>query len=490
MSKTKRYLSILLCLVLLCTTLIPMYAFAADDTLQIWCDGVVVSGNDKTPMHIKETEQKQLSVLFNGSETLPEGTQVRWSSPTPYLAYVDENGVVTGRDSSKGAILRVWVDTNIASLWLIGPGLADMVYGWFDEYEIDQMDTEGIVNVLEVGLKPVLGEETAKKLAESLRKTLNSINVEIQAVLVNAETGEKLASSSTHVVVDNNDSISSLFIPNGTYITNHDAVPKTVEVGYSMDMEGITTPMRLHMGVNWEVTKKIGNLDWITLPTGDATIDAEGHITFLKTGTYKITAKPDTEGLYQNISKLIDQFGGIAHAGTTIASVITELFGLTVSQTVIDALGKTIQGILDANQSDQAETLRKIITVVGNFILGITINDSVTVTVVEQLDVESFELFGKLDGLNSYGGTRQLTITNIQPEGAVVKPGDVIWTTNDSNTAVVDETGLLTIVPAATGAIRLRSRRRSTAFPARSTATFWAPTLRAPRISSSAGRII
>ena len=71
MSKTKRYLSILLCLVLLCTTLIPMYAFAADDTLQILCDGVVVSGNDKTPMHIKETEQKQLSVLFNGSETLP-----------------------------------------------------------------------------------------------------------------------------------------------------------------------------------------------------------------------------------------------------------------------------------------------------------------------------------------------------------------------------------------------------------------------------------
>ena len=250
MSKTKRYLSILLCLVLLCTTLIPMYAFAADDTLQILCDGVVVSGNDKTPMHIKETEQKQLSVLFNGSETLPEGTQVRWSSPTPYLAHVDENGVVTGRDSSKGAILRVWVDTNIASLWLIGPGLADMVYGWFDEYEIDQMDTEGIVNVLEVGLKPVLGEETAKNLAESLRKTLNSINVEIQAVLVNAETGEELVSSSTHVVVDNNDSISSMFIPNGTYITNHDAVPQTVEVGYSMDMEGITTPLRLHMGVN------------------------------------------------------------------------------------------------------------------------------------------------------------------------------------------------------------------------------------------------
>ena len=470
MSKTKRYLSILLCLVLLCTTLIPMYAFAADDTLQILCDGVIVSGNDKTPMHIKETEQKQLSVLFNGSETLPEGTQVRclhrrrisrmWMKRRCHRARQ-----LQGRNLARlgGYQYRLPVAHR--------PGLADMVYGWFDEYEIDQMDTEGIVNVLEVGLKPVLGEETAKNLAESLRKTLNSINVEIQAVLVNAETGEELVSSSTHVVVDNNDSISSMFIPNGTYITNHDAVPQTVEVGYSMDMEGITTPLRLHMGVNWEVTKKIGNLDWITLPTGDATIDAEGHVTFLKPGTYKITAKPDTEGLYQNISKLIDQFGGIAHAGTTIASVITELFGLTVSQTVIDALGKTIQGILDANQSDQAETLRKIITVVGNFILGITINDSVTVTVVEQLDVESFEIFGKLDGLNSYGGTRQLTITNIQPEGAVVKPGDVVWTTNNSNYAVVTRPACSPSVPAETGAIRLRSRRRSTVFPARSTAT-------------------
>lgn len=430
MSKTKRYLSILLSLVLLCTTVIPMSAFAAENPLQILCDGVVVSGNADNPLTIKETEQKQLSVTYNGQTELPEGTKVVWSSPTPYLAYVDENGVITGRDSSKGAILRVWVDTHIASLWLIGPGLADIVYGWFDKYEIDKLDTEGIVNIMEVGLKPILGEATTAGLIESLRNTLNSINVEIRAVLVDETTGEEIAAQSTHVVVAKSDSLTAEFIPNGTYITNHDAVPSTVEVGYTMDMEGITTPLRLNMGVNWKVTEKVLGLD---VPTTKATIDEDGKVVFHKPGTVKITATPDSEGLYNKLTELIELSGGIANAGATIAKVITEVFGLSVSQSVIDALVKVINGIVDAGTSDSAETLKKIVATVSDWILGVTINDSVTVTVVDQLDVESFEIYGKLDGLNSYGGTRQLTITNIQPEGAIVNPEDVVWATNNSD---------------------------------------------------------
>lgn len=442
MSKTKRYLSILLSLVLLCTTVLPMSAFAAENPLQIMCDGVVVSGNADNPLTIKETEQKQLSVTYNGQTELPEGTKVVWSSPTPYLAYVDENGVVTGRDSSKGAILRVWVDTHIASLWLIGPGLADIVYGWFDKYEIDKLDTEGIVNIMEVGLKPILGEATTAGLIESLRNTLNSINVEIRAALVDEATGEEIAAHSTHVVVAKSDSLTAEFIPNGTYITNHDAVPSTVEVGYTMDMEGITTPLRLNMGVNWKVTEKVLGLD---VPTTKATIDEDGKVVFHKPGTVKITATPDSEGLYNKLTELIELSGGIANAGATIAKVITEVFGLSVSQSVINALVKVINGIVDAGTSDSAETLKKIVATVSDWILGVTINDSVTVTVVDQLDVESFEIYGKLDGLNSYGGTRQLTITNIQPEGAIVNPEDVAWATNNSDYAVIDETGLLTI---------------------------------------------
>lgn len=442
MSKTKRYLSILLSLVLLCTTVLPMSAFAAENPLQILCDGVVVSGNADNPLTIKETEQKRLSVTYNGQTELPEGTKVVWSSPTPYLVYVDENGVITGRDSSKGAILRVWVDTHIASLWLIGPGLADIVYGWFDKYEIDKLDTEGIVDIMEVGLKPILGEATTAGLIESLRNTLNSINVEIRAALVDEATGEEIAAHSTHVVVAKSDSLTAEFIPNGTYITNHDAVPSTVEVGYTMDMKGITTPLRLNMGVNWKVTEKVLGLD---VPTTKATIDEDGKVVFHKPGTVKITATPDSEGLYNKLTELIELSGGIANAGATIAKVITEVFGLSVSQSVIDALVKVINGIVDAGTSDSAQTLKKIVATVSDWILGVTINDSVTVTVVDQLDVESFDIYGKLDGLNSYGGTRQLTITNIQPEGAIVNPEDVVWATNNSNYAVIDETGLLTI---------------------------------------------
>lgn len=443
MSKTKRCLSIMLSLVLLCTMVVPAFA-SAQAPLQILCDGSVVSGNKDDPMHMQETEQKQLAVQYEGGETLPEGTKVVWSSPTPYLAYVDENGVLTGRDSSKGAILRVWVDTNIASLWLIGPGLADIVYGWFDEYEIDTMDTEGIVDIMELGLRPLLGENTAEKLAESLRKTLNSINVEIRAVLVNEATDEELASNSTHVVVDKSTSFTAEFIPNGTYITNHDAVPTTVEAGYEMDLEGITTPLRLKMGVNWKVTEKLGVID---IPTSKASIDEEGHIVFNRIGTVKVTATPDTEGLYNKLTELIELTGGIANAGATIAKVITEVFGLTVSQSVIEALIVVINGIVDASTSDEAETLKQIVSAVSDWILGVTINDSITITIVDQLDVQSFDVFGDLlfRGGGAWGGTRQLSITNIQPAGAVVGPEDVQWTSSDYKVANVDQTGLVTL---------------------------------------------
>lgn len=207
-------------------------------------------------------------------------------------------------------------------------------------------------------------------------------------MLVDEATGEEIAAQSTHVVVAKSDSLTAEFIPNGTYITNHDAVPSTVEVGYTMDMEGITTPLRLNMGVNWKVTEKVLGLD---VPTTKATIDEDGKVVFHKPGTVKITATPDSEGLYNKLTELIELSGGIANAGASIAKVITEVFGLSVSQSVIDALVKVINGIVDAGTSDSAETLKKIVATVSDWILGVTINDSVTVTVVDQLDVESLK---------------------------------------------------------------------------------------------------
>lgn len=438
---TKRAISIFLA-VLMTLSVLPVTAFAAEEyPLMIYNDGVRVDENGDNPLRIKETEQKQLTVTYNGSETLPDGTSLVWSSPTPYLVYVDENGVITGRDSSKGTIMRVWVAENIESLWLIGPGIADSIYSWMDENKIDNMDTQGIVDAMELILTPIFGEDFTAGLCESLRNTLDSMNVEIRVALVDAE-GNEIAYNSTHVVCDKSDSITADFIPNGTYITNHEAVPSQVEVGYEMDLTGVTTPMRLEMGVNWSVTEK--NFVGLDVATDKATIDENGHIVFNQPGTVKITAKPDTEGLYNKLTALIEQAGGIANAGDTIGRVLKEVFGLSVAAGVIDALVAVINGIVEAGTGDAAQAMKDIVAKVSDWILGVTINDSVTVTIVDQLDVQSYDIYGDLSNMSGYGGIRLLTITNIQPEGAIVLPEDVSWSSSNVNAAAVDSNGVVT----------------------------------------------
>lgn len=438
---TKRAISIFLA-VLMTLSVLPVTAFAAEEyPLMIYNDGVRVDENGDNPLRIKETEQKQLTVTYNGSETLPDGTSLVWSSPTPYLVYVDQNGVITGRDSSKGTIMRVWVAENIESLWLIGPGIADSIYSWMDENKIDNMDTQGIVDAMELILNPIFGEDFTAGLCESLRNTLDSMNVEIRVALVDAE-GNEIAYNSTHVVCDNSDSITANFIPNGTYITNHEAVPSQVEAGYEMDLTGVTTPMRLEMGVNWFVTEK--NLLGLDVATDKATIDENGHIVFNQPGTVRITAKPDSEGLYNKLTALIEQAGGIANAGDTIGRVLKEVFGLSVAAGVIDALVAVINGIVEAGTGDAAQAMKDIVAKVSDWILGVTINDSVTVTIVDQLDVQSYDIYGDLSNMSGYGGIRLLTITNIQPEGAIVLPEDVSWSSSNVNAAAVDSNGVVT----------------------------------------------
>ena len=80
---TKRAISIFLA-VLMMLSVLPVTAFAAEEyPLMIYNDGVRVDENGDNPLRIKETEQKQLTVTYNGSETLPDGTSLVWSSPTP-----------------------------------------------------------------------------------------------------------------------------------------------------------------------------------------------------------------------------------------------------------------------------------------------------------------------------------------------------------------------------------------------------------------------
>lgn len=396
---------------------------------------VDVSSDTGTVISLKENERVQLKAIMADGTEIPEDLSVSWYSATPYLASVDETGLVIGRDSSKGAIFRVWVDTNIASIWLIGPSLADSIYSVFDDMNIDSMDSEGIIETFKTVATPILGETIVNGLADSLLNTLSTINVEIKATLTDSNSNE-LASNSAHVNVLKSTEWYSDFIPNGTTITNKESLPTTVEVGYQMKAEGITTPLRLEMGVKWNVT---------SIPSGVAEVDEDGNITFLKAGKVKITASPSTEGLYNKLTemfKFMESAGKLIN-GELIADIFVDGFGLSLNKDIVAGLLNSFGNLGELGSNEDAETFKKVVAQISDWILSISVNDSITVNVVDQLDITSFEIYGDVNDLSTWGGTRQLTVTNVQPEGAVIN--DIEWKALNPDVATIDENGILTI---------------------------------------------
>ena len=396
---------------------------------------VDVSSDTGAVISLKENERVQLKAIMADGTEIPEDLSVSWYSATPYLASVDETGLVTGRDSSKGAIFRVWVDTNIASIWLIGPSLADSIYSVFDDMNIDSMDSEGIIETFKTVATPILGETIVNGLADSLLNTLSTINVEIKATLTDSNSNE-LASNSAHVNVLKSTEWYSDFIPNGTTITNKESLPTTVEVGYQMKAEGITTPLRLEMGVKWNVT---------SIPSGVAEVDEDGNITFLKAGKVKITASPSTEGLYNKLTEMFKfmESAGKLISGELIADILVDGFGLNLNKDIVAGLLNSFGNLGELGSNEDAETFKKVVAQISDWILSISVNDSITVNVVDQLDISSFEIYGDVNDLSTWGGTRQLTVTNVQPEGAVIN--DIEWKALNPDIATIDQNGILTI---------------------------------------------
>lgn len=427
--------------ILMLLSVLPATVYAQDSQqysiriVNVDNDSVDVSSDTGTVISLKENERVQLKAIMADGTEIPEDLLVSWYSATPYLASVDETGLVTGRDSSKGAIFRVWVDTNIASIWLIGPSLADSIYSVFDDMNIDSMDSEGIIETFKTVATPILGETIVNGLADSLLNTLSTINVEIKATLTDSNSNE-LASNSAHVNVLKSTEWYSDFIPNGTTITNKESLPTTVEVGYQMKAEGITTPLRLEMGVKWNVT---------SIPSGVAEVDEDGNITFLKAGKVKITASPSTEGLYNKLTEMFKfmESAGKLISGELIADILVDGFGLNLNKDIVAGLLNSFGNLGELGSNEDAETFKKVVAQISDWILSISVNDSITVNVVDQLDITSFEIYGDVNDLSTWGGTRQLTVTNVQPEGAVIN--DIEWKALNPDVATIDENGILTI---------------------------------------------
>lgn len=445
--KTKRWISALLSAVMLCTAVVPASVFAADDaaaepgTLEIY-DGAAPVPDEG--FYLKESESKQLSVRYNGSETLPEGSSVVWDSVAPYAAYVDQNGLVTGRDASKRPVILAWIDSNIRPLWLIGPSLADSLTNTVNNTPgID--DPETMMSAFHLVLDPVLGENAANTLLNPLQSMINETKVEITATLVDAE-GNTIASDNTWVGINKDDNFLASFIPNGTYITNHEAIPAVVEKGYQVKLNAITTPLRLNMGVDWEITELDPILGWIPISSDKATIDENNVITFLEPGTVTITASPDVQGLMDKIEEYLGTVGDIANAADGLKDLLVYMFGDSLTSGAIDLIIGIVQGIVNAGTGDDAQKMQEIVSQVANWVLQFTINDTVTVEIVDQLPVESFEIIGDTVDISTLQNeTRKMTIGNIQPEGAVIGEDDVQWDCSDTNVAVVDPDGSLTV---------------------------------------------
>lgn len=442
--KTKRWLSALLSAVMLCTAVVPASVLAADTdaaepgTLEIYDGETNVTGQG---WDLMENDDKQLTAKYNGE--LLEGSSIVWDSAAQYAAYVSDTGLVTGRDASRRPVILAWINENIRPLWLIGPSLADSLTETVNGMtEFD--DPELVMDALHFVLDPVLGEGAATALLNPLENTLKDMKVRITATLVDAE-GQEIASAETWVNVLKDDNPLSNIIPNGTYITNHEAMPAVVEKGYQVKLEAITTPLRLNMGVTWKVEELLLN-GWLPIQSNKATFDENGVITFNEAGTVRITASPDVQGLMDKIEGYLTTIGDLANAADALSELIQYVFGDRLPMGVLDVILDIVIGIVDAGTGDTAHKIQEIASQVANWILQFTINDTITVQIVDQLDVTGFEIIGDTENVSSLlNATRYLTIGNIQPEGAVVGPEDIEWATDNRDLAVVGSDGKLTV---------------------------------------------
>lgn len=275
--KKNKFLSVLLCAVILMTMMIPaMNSFSASITLEITKDGEVVV--DK--LYVKEYNSVQLDYTL--SETMPEGAYIEWESSLPLLAGVNESGKVTGYDYSKAAIFRKWLDEEIRSTPLVGDALADSIVSALESagIDIETADTNAIVTVV----RTVAGDA----LADSLKNMLDNMTVEIFAKLYDSN-GTVLAEDKVEVVVEK--SIIASVAPTGVHITNKKKVPTTVAVGTTVQLYGACTPVRIKQDVAWSMDGSSSSSKASVSDTGLVTFNAPGQATVKlnpKNAAYKL----------------------------------------------------------------------------------------------------------------------------------------------------------------------------------------------------------
>ena len=457
----KRIISIFLSVLTVFCSLTPCFSALADNSsvigfynIQIFYeDGTLVpefaeDGESPYIEYMVEGEKKQFKYSFIDC-SLPDNGYVKWTSDTPTVCDVTEDGLVRAFDSSKGAAVRLWLDNEVGTIPLVGgimkKALEKVLFN--DKVNLDTMDADQIVSLVEdaFGSDSILAEyiDSYKgQLIDSLRTYLDKVHTVIYCTMYDAD-GNFLVQDSFSVVVNKSEEIYADFIPNGTHITNKQDVPTTVAKGSTLQLSACTTPTRLHMGVIYSVkSSSIFDNGKVV-----ATVDDSGLVSFKNTGTVTILVSPDTEGFINNLLKYINYIYELENTGVIdsgqIADILIKYVGLDMNRNVLAAILDTCFAIADiaGDTADPVQLTATAVKIIANIILQFTTNDSITFTVVEGVPMTDFKIAGAT--AVKEGAQIQLEITDTKPVAAITN--DITWTSSDPSIASVDPvTGTIT----------------------------------------------
>lgn len=313
--------SVLLSVLLIISMVMPgLNVFSANPTITV---------TDENGAEITQTievqEYRSVQLSYVTSDDTPDDAYVSWESNLPLLADVDNNGKITGYDYSKAAIIQLWLDEEVRATPIIGESLANTIEAEITSggYDLETINTDILVTLV----RGIAGDT----LADSLKKYLDNMNVEITATLYDKD-GNKLSSDTVNVLVTQ--SIIASVAPTGVHITNKKTVPTTVAVGTSVQLYGACTPVRLKQGIKWAMGSSI--LD--TASGSHANITEDGLVTFTSAGNVTVRVNPSS-ALYAAYSDTV--------TFTVVEQSELPVTDFTISGTTSVAEGATTQLSID-----------------------------------------------------------------------------------------------------------------------------------------------
>ncbi|WP_308567626.1 Ig-like domain-containing protein [uncultured Eubacterium sp.] len=458
---TSKAISIFLAVLLAVTGILPAtVAFAGNGGVEGKYDIRLFYDSTNTAVPEKDEDgSDHKEYMFEGDELqlnyklmnakFPNNGYVKWYSDAPALADVDQTGKIKAFDSSKGAVIHLWIDNEVKTIPIIGKPLGQIIEkAFFNEYvDLDSMDTDEIVALLEktLGSNSWIADhiESYKgQLVDSLRTYLDKVNSDIHCELYNGNK-ELVGEAVIHIVVKKCEEWYAAFLPNGTHITNKSQVPTTVATGSKVQLYAITTPQRLNFGTVYSVkSSSVFEQGKVV-----ATVDDSGLVKFKNPGTVTIMVSPDSEDVIEGLLKFINYFHKLEHTGTLdtqkVADILIKYIGIDINRNVLAAILDVCFAVKDivGDAADPVQLTATAVKMIANLCLQFAYNDTIEFTVVKSQPLEAFEI----SGLTSVkeGQQIQLEPVNIVPTTGDIS--DIVWSSSDPSVACVDpETGIVT----------------------------------------------